>query len=141
MLQTKKGSVMAIAATPIIRSRDFLDLLKQMVPPQEKAVEVYRRLLAINELSSSMNAARDIDKLQQLLKAYFLEYLPEENIRLCVLEGAAYRKERLSGPEVSACKEIVSLDNGIAGSVLRSGVPLWIADTNPMHRIRRFSEA
>ncbi len=48
---------MAIAASPIIRGKGFLDLIRESVPLQERALELYRRLLAINELATSMNAA------------------------------------------------------------------------------------
>ena len=64
---------MAIAAAPITHSRNIYDLLRQIVPPQEKVVDLYRRLLAINELSGSMNAARDVDSVIHFLAAYFLE--------------------------------------------------------------------
>jgi diguanylate cyclase (GGDEF)-like protein len=130
---------MAIAATPITRSRDLLDLLRQIVPPQEKAVEIYRRLLAINELSGSMNVARSVDSLRRLLAAYFLEYLPSDAVRLCILDGARYRRVRLSGPEVPASESVIPLTNGVAGSVIKSKTPVWIPDTHPARKSRRFA--
>jgi diguanylate cyclase (GGDEF)-like protein len=130
---------MAIAATPITRSRDLLDLIRQIVPPQEKAVEIYRRLLAINELSGSMNVARNVDGLRRLLAAYFLEYLPADPVRLCILDGAKYRRVRLSGPEVPVSESMVPLNNGVAGSVIKSKTPLWIQDTHPSRKIRKFA--
>jgi diguanylate cyclase (GGDEF)-like protein len=129
---------MAIAATPITRGRGLLDLLQQIVPPQERAVELYRRLLAINELSGSMNSARDVRNLQNLLAAYFQEYLPGEPVWLCIRDGAKYRKIPLSGPDEPENEGLVPLDNGVAGSVLKSATPLWIPDVHSSRRLRRF---
>jgi diguanylate cyclase (GGDEF)-like protein len=128
---------MAIAATPITRKRDLLDLLRQVVPPQEKAVELYRRLLAINELSGSMNTARNIDGLQRVLEAFFQECLPAESIRLYLSDGAKYRRIRLSGLEMPPGESEASLSNGIAASVIKSKTPLWIPDTHPSRKIRK----
>ncbi|MBN1571470.1 MAG: GGDEF domain-containing protein [Acidobacteria bacterium] len=129
---------MAIAATPIPRTSDLLDLLRQIVPPQERAVELYRRLLAINELSGSMNSARNIDGLQRLLAGYFNECLPGDSIRLCIVDGAKYRNVHLSGPEVTFGEPPASLNQGIAGSVLKSKSPMWIPDMHASRRIRKF---
>jgi diguanylate cyclase (GGDEF)-like protein len=130
---------MAIAATPITRSSDLLDLLRHVVPPQEKAVEIYRRLLSINQLSGSMNVARNVDSIRRLLAAYFLEYLPDDPVRLCILDGAKYRRVRLSGPEVPVNESMVPLNNGVAGSVIKSKTPLWISDTHPDRKMRKFA--
>lgn len=130
---------MAIAATSITRGKGLLDLLRQTVPLQERAVELYRRLLGINELAGSMNSAKDIDNLQNCLAAYFQECLSEDAIRLCIVDGTIYRKLRLSGPDVPPDEETLPLDQGIAGSVLRSGTPLWIPDTQPPKKIRELS--
>ena len=129
---------MAIAATPITRTKDLLDLLQQIVPPQERAVELYRRLLAINELSGSMNTARNIDGLQRLLEAYFRESLPGDSIRLCIVDGAKYRKVHVSGPEIPQGESTVTLNDGIAGSVMKSKSPLWIPDMHPSRKIKKF---
>ncbi len=129
---------MAIAATAITRKRDLLDLLQQVVPPQERAVELYRRLLAINELSRSMNVARNIDGLQGLLAAYFLEAFPGDSIRLCLSDGSKYRRLPLAGPKIPAAELTVTVNSGIAGSVIKSKTPLWIADTQPSRKVRRF---
>ena len=129
---------MAIAATAITRKRDLLDLLRQIVPPQERAVELYRRLLAINDLSGAMNAARNIDGLQTLLAAYFLDCYPGDPIRLCILDGAKYRRLQISGPKAPTGESTVSMNVGIAGSVIKSKTPLWIPDTHPSRKIRKF---
>jgi diguanylate cyclase (GGDEF)-like protein len=131
---------MAIAATPITRGKGLLDLLRQTVPPQERAVELYRRLLAINALSNSMNSARDVEHLQSFLVSHFQESFPEDQVRLCIVDQAHYRKTRLSGPAVPKEEEIVSLDSGIAGSAIRSAMPLWIPDTHPSKRQRKLLE-
>ena len=75
---------MAIAAAPIAHKTDLLDLLQQIVPLQEQAVGFYRRLLAINQLAGSMNAARDSEHLQKILTEHFREFLPEDRITLCI---------------------------------------------------------
>jgi diguanylate cyclase (GGDEF)-like protein len=129
---------MAIAATAITRKRDLLDLLQHFVPPQERAVELYRRLLAINELSRSMNVARNIDGLQGLLAAYFLESFPGDSVRLCLSDGSKYRRLQLSGPKIPQPELPVALNSGIAARVIKSKTPLWIADTQPSRKVRRF---
>jgi diguanylate cyclase (GGDEF)-like protein len=129
---------MAIATTPITRSRNIYDLLRQIVPPQEKVVDLYRRLLAINELSGSMNVARDVDSLIHSLAAYFLEYHPEDLVSLCLMDGARYRRLYLSGPEASSGETRIPLNDGIAGSVMKSRAPLWIPDA---HSTRKFGKS
>jgi diguanylate cyclase (GGDEF)-like protein len=130
---------MAVAATPIIHGRGLLNILRQTVPLQEQAVVLYRRLLAVNELSGSMNYARDVDNLRGVLASYFQEYFPDDPVRFCTVEGTKYRRTRLSGPRVPKSEELVSLDNGLAGTVLRSGNPLWIQDTQASRKTRRLS--
>jgi len=130
---------MAIAATPITRSRGLLDLIRQTVPLQEQAVVFYRRLLAVNELSGSMNSARDIDNLRSILTSYFQEYFPDDPIRLCTVDGAHYKRVRLSGPRIPKGDDLIPLDSGIAGAVIRSGAPLWIQDTQASRKVRKFS--
>ena len=129
---------MAIAATAITSKRDLLDLLRQVVPPQERAVELYRRLLAINDLSGSMNIAGDIAGLQNLLSAYFLECYPGDAIRLCLLDGSKYRRVQISGLKIPPAEIRASISSGLAGSVMRSKTALWIQDTHPLRKIRKF---
>jgi len=130
---------MAIAATPITHIGNLYDLLRQIVPPPEKAGELYRRLLAINELSGSMNSARDVDSVIHSLAAYFLEYLPTDPVRLCILDGADYRRIHLSGPGSAPDNLPTYPADGIAGSVMKSGMPLWIPDTHSTRKLRKFS--
>ena len=126
---------MAIAATPITRGRNIYDLLRQIVPPQEKVADLYRRLLAINELSGSMNAARDVDSVIHFLAAYFLEHHPEDPVSLCIMDGAKYRRINLSGPKASSGETRIPLNDGIAGSVMKSKTPLWIPDAHSTLKI------
>ncbi len=131
---------MAIPSTPITHGKGLLDLIRQTVPSQERAVELYRRLLAINALSNSMNSARDVKHLQSFIALYFQECFPEDQVRLCLVDGSKYQKIRLSGPVVSKDEEIVSLNSGLGGSVIRSATPLWIPDTNPSKKQRKLHE-
>jgi diguanylate cyclase (GGDEF)-like protein len=132
---------MAIAATPITSGRNLLDLLRQIVPPQERAVELYRRLLAINELSSLMSSAKDVSAIREFLAKYFREYLSEESVFLCIMNGGRYRKLPLSGPGVSGDQDGIPMDKGIAGCVLKSTAPLWIPDAYPSRKMHRFAGA
>jgi diguanylate cyclase (GGDEF)-like protein len=134
---------MAIAAAPIINSRSLLDLLQRIGPPPERAVELYRRLLAINELSGSMNAARDINGLQKAMAVHFREYFPDDSIWLRIRDGAQLRRLHLSGPEGPERSEANkhSLDNGMAASVMKSLVPLWIPDGLGSQKMRKSSAA
>jgi diguanylate cyclase (GGDEF)-like protein len=131
---------MAIAATPITRGKGLLDLLRQTIPSQERAVELYRRLLAINALSNFMNSARNVEHLQSFVISYFKECFPADQVRLCLVEGSTYRKKRLSGPAVPKEEEILPINAGIAGSVIRSATPLWIPDTHPPRKQRKYPE-
>jgi diguanylate cyclase (GGDEF)-like protein len=131
---------MAIAATPITCSKGLLGLVRQIVPIQERAVELYRRLLAINELSSSTNSANNTSNLKDFLAAYFQEFLPGVSIWLCLKDGGNYRKLRLSGPYWSKKSEVIPLDTGIAGYVMKSSIPLWIQDRQPSRRVYKYPE-
>ncbi len=128
---------MAIAATPITRGRGLLDLLQQIVPPQEQAVTLYRRLLAINELAGSLSSAKDLNSIQSFLTSYYRENLPGDSTWLCIRDGTKYRRLRLSGPDTAKNEEVIPLDKGIAGSVMKSATPLWIPDVHTSRKIRR----
>jgi diguanylate cyclase (GGDEF)-like protein len=130
---------MATAAKPIICSKGLLDLLRQIIPLQERVVELYSRLLAINELSNAINSAHDLESLKDFLEGYFQEYLPGESIRLCLKNGEVYRRLRLSTSSPSTSDDAVPLNKGIAGSVIQSVVPLWIPDAPPSHDRSSFS--
>jgi diguanylate cyclase (GGDEF)-like protein len=130
---------MAVAAAPIIHSRGLLDLLRQTVPLHEQAVEFYRRLLAVNELSGSMNSARDVESLRSVLSNYFQAYFPDDPIRLCIVDGSKFRRIRLSGPRIPKSEELLPLSSGLTGAVIRSAAPMWIPDTQASRKIRRFS--
>ena len=121
---------MAIPAYPIIQGKGLLDLLRETVPPQEQALELYGRLLAINELATSMNAAKDVDQLHGSLAASFREWMPQESVCLCVKNGGSYRRFRLSGPADLVKEDVFPLDTGVTGIVLSSGTPLWLPDAH-----------
>jgi diguanylate cyclase (GGDEF)-like protein len=119
---------MAIAATPITRHRTLLDLIQQIVP-QETAVDIYRRLLSLNELSGSMSAASSLEALRNSLIEYFRVYLPNEFIRLCVKEGAKFTKTHISGQDSQLQSTTLYMNQDLAGSVMKAASPLWIPDT------------
>jgi len=118
---------MAIAAAPIMRGKGFLDLIRETVPLQERAVELYRRLLAINELAASMSAAGDLDSIQNSMAGYYRNWLPDVSVSLCIPAGDSYRRCRLSGP-LDLLKEGV-YRNGITGAAIASGSPVLIPDS------------
>jgi diguanylate cyclase (GGDEF)-like protein len=119
---------MAIAATPITRNRTLLDLIQQIVS-QQTAVDIYRRLLALNELSGSMSASSSTEALRNHLTEHFRIYLPNESVRLCLKDGDLYKKIHISGHESTAPSTTLSLNQDLAGSVMKSAIPLWIPDT------------
>ena len=119
---------MAIASTPITRDDGLLNLLRQAVPPKERAVELYRRLLDINKLANSMNSAQSVRRLTDHLAEYFKACLPDVEVRLCLIDGLYYRRFHLSGRMVSEEETYVPLAQGIPGSVLKTGSTLWIPD-------------
>jgi len=128
---------MAIATTPITYGKGLIDLLQQTAPPKERAVELYRRLLAINNLSGSMSPAKDTSQLKGWLMEYFEECLPDEQVRLCLIEGLHYRRFRLSGMAVPKEESFKPIGDGISGSVLKSGSPLWIPNTQTTRKNRK----
>jgi diguanylate cyclase (GGDEF)-like protein len=130
---------MAIATTPIMRGRSLLDLLRQSVLPQERAVDLYRRLLAINELSGSMNTARDIGDIHKALTFYFQEYLPDDSVWLHIRNGSKYQKLQLSGRNIREADGLRTLEGGMAESVMKSMMPLWIPDVRASRKISKFA--
>jgi diguanylate cyclase (GGDEF)-like protein len=131
---------MAIAATPIANAASFLELLQRIAPPRERAVELYRRLLAINELSASMNAASDVGELREAMAVHFQEYYPEDSIYLRIREGTQTRRLHLSGPD-GLETDHRSPRNDIAASVMKSLAPLWIPDVLGSQRGRSSAHA
>lgn len=128
---------MAIAATPITQGKSLLDLLQKTVPPQERAIELYRRLLAINNLSGLMGSAQNIGQLQGFLREYFRECFQNEQIWLCLIEESHYKRLCLAGKPVPEEERYVRLTQGLSGSVLKSGTHLWIPDTKASGKNRR----
>lgn len=119
---------MAIAATPITRHRTLLDLVQQIVS-QQTAVDIYRRLLVLNELSGSMNAADNMESLRNSLTEHFRAFLPKESIRLCIKEGAKFQKIHLTGRDSQMQPAALYMNRDLAGSVMKAATPLWIPDT------------
>jgi diguanylate cyclase (GGDEF)-like protein len=122
---------MALAVPPVLSgSPGLLNLLQRTAPLQERAVDIYRRLLAVNELSAAMNTAKDIEQLQEIFSLACQKWMPGDSIRLCIIDGNHYRRSRLSGPAIFSDEGAFPLNHGIVGAVLHSGAPLWIQDTS-----------
>jgi diguanylate cyclase (GGDEF)-like protein len=119
---------MAIAATPITRHKTLLDLVQQIVSHQP-AVDIYRRLMVLNELSGSMNASDNMESLWNLLAAHFRSFLPDESIRLCIKEGSKLKKINLSGQDAQMQPVTLYMNRDWAGNVMKAAAPLWIQDT------------
>jgi diguanylate cyclase (GGDEF)-like protein len=119
---------MAIAATPITRYRTLLDLVQQIVS-QQTAVDIYRRLLVLNELSGSMSAADNMESLRNSLAEHFRTFLPNESIRLCIKEGTKFKKVHLTGQDSQIQPVTLYMNRDLAGSVMKAAAPLWIPDT------------
>jgi diguanylate cyclase (GGDEF)-like protein len=75
-----------------------------------------------------MNGVQDLEQLQLCLARSFQGLMPEDSIRLCIVEGNHYRRLRLSGPDISSEEGTFPIGLGLAGRVLQSGNPLWIKD-------------
>jgi diguanylate cyclase (GGDEF)-like protein len=118
---------MAIAPSPLPRNQGFLELLRETLPFQDRALELYERLLAINNLATSMNAARDVDQIQKSLAACFQEWMPEDCVNLCVLDGEWFRRCRLSGPAL-VMEGSYPKGEGLTGTALSSGTALWVPE-------------
>ncbi len=119
---------MATAALNVVSNRGLLDLLIHALPERGRVTELYRRLLAANELAASMNAAKDADLLQSCIATYFQDWMPDISTRLCILDGDSYRRSRLSGPNIFSEEGNFRMAGCATGAALKSGVPLWIPD-------------
>jgi diguanylate cyclase (GGDEF)-like protein len=122
---------MATASSPIPSNQGLLEMLQQAVPTQGRAMEIYRRLLEIHALATMMNVANDLAQLRSCLSAAFMEWMPQECVRLCLIEGSNYRRLHLSGPDGSGEEGPLSLAEGVAGRVLRTGTPFQVTDLRP----------
>jgi diguanylate cyclase (GGDEF)-like protein len=131
---------MAIAPTPITSGKSLLELLQKVAPPQERAVELYRRLLAINDLSDSMNIASDINDLQKAMAVHFQEYFPDDFIWLYLRDGVHIKRLHLSGPKRPE-GDIHPPETGIAASAMKALTPLWIPDVLMSQKMRKSSNA
>ncbi len=120
---------MALAAPAIPRNRGLLDLLQQKFPLGNRSLDIYRRLLAINELAAAMNTAKDVKQLQEILASAYQEWMPDESVTLCTVQGNSYSRSRLSGPSICHMDGRSGLQQDLVSGVLESGTPLWIPDT------------
>lgn len=119
---------MALPAPAIPRNRSLLDLLQHKLPLGKRSLDVYRRLLAINELAAAMNTAKDVKQLQEVLASAYLEWMPDESVTLCTVQGNSYSRSRLSGPSTCTEDGRAGLKPDLVDRVLESGEPLWIPD-------------
>ncbi len=123
-----------VVPPPAIRSKGFLKALRESVPTEERGLEVYRDLLAMNELATRMNVAEDLEELKRCLGDTFQNWLPEESVYICFRNGRSYRRWALSGSGDRDNYETFPLDQGYVGSVLKAGAPLWISDVTTARR-------
>ncbi len=122
---------MALAAAPIPQNNCLIDLLRQKEPPQDRAIEIYRRLLSISELATSMSNARDLGQLEESLARTFSELAPGDSVRLCLADESSYRRVRLSGPDLGFEEGKFPLGEGLIGRVLQSGTPVRLQNGVP----------
>ncbi|NLT68985.1 MAG: hypothetical protein GXX84_20555, partial [Acidobacteria bacterium] len=74
---------MGNAASSFAYNKGLLDLIRETLPLQERAVGLYRRLLALNELTGAMSAAGDLSDLYQPLASYCGEYAGDARAWFC----------------------------------------------------------
>ena len=130
---------MANPATVLTRSKDILDVLRQSVPVEERAVDLYRRLLAINKLSCELNSASTLEELHRAMASFCLAHFSKEQVWICIADGMNYKKSRITADDAPVEEIIIPLQSGVAGSVLRSAAPIWIPDTRFSRKTRKFS--
>jgi diguanylate cyclase (GGDEF)-like protein len=119
---------MAIAPSPLTGKQGFLELLGEPLPVQERALELYQRLLAISDLAAAMNAASEIDQIQYALAACFRDWIPQHCVTLCVLDGNSYRRCRVSGTPDLVKEGVFAAGEGLTGKALSSGTALWVKE-------------
>lgn len=120
---------MGNAASSFVYNKGLLDLIRETLPLQERAVGLYRRLLALNEITGTMSAAGDLSDLYQPLASYCCEYAGDARAWFCIVDRSAYKRVRLTGNGSPALERTVPLHSGIAGGVISSGSPVWVPDT------------
>ncbi len=119
---------MATAPSSVLINQSLLEMFQRAIPSQDRAIEIYRRLLEIHNLSAAMNAAINLVQLTSCLSETFGQWMPDESVRLCLVEDSLYRRTYLSGPDLRDDEGPFSLDYGLTGTVLRTGNPANNAD-------------
>jgi diguanylate cyclase (GGDEF)-like protein len=108
-------------------SRDVFSLL-QGGRMERRPIDLYQRLLAINELAAALTAAEDCDQLQRCLAQAYSRWLPEASVCLCLIEGHHYMRMQISGHAASPGEGTYPLQHGLVGDSLRCGTPVFISD-------------
>ena len=119
---------MAIAPIPLSGNQGFPGLPYESIPVPERALELYQRLLAVNDLVAAMNAASEVDQIQHALAAYFREWIPQHCVTLCVLDGNSYRRCRVSGTAELVKEGVFPAGVGLTGKALSSSTALWVRE-------------
>jgi diguanylate cyclase (GGDEF)-like protein len=120
---------MSLPAHVTTRSAEFLEMLRHTASQQERAAELYRALIAVNDLAVSLHMAKTVTEVQQALSATLDLLMPGDSIRICSLTGEGLKRIRLSGPALATEEGLTPESQGLLASVLKSGSPSWIPDT------------
>jgi len=118
-----------VAEAAVVGTGGLFWLLEQEEVVSDRAADLYRRLVLINELAASMNRARVEADLDGCLAEAVSVMFPLESVRICTRAGSDYSRRRLSGPGINGEEGVFPMDDGLAGVVLQSGQPLWVGDS------------
>lgn len=115
--------------------RAILSLL-QAGRRERQATDVYKRLLAVNELAAEMTAAHDLDELRGCLARAYEEWMPEGSVCLCLVGNDHYDCRQLSGHATFLSEGSYPLSYGLVGRSLQRRVPVLITDIQELASVR-----
>ncbi len=96
---------------------------------ERQSTDLYRRLIAVNELAAKMTAASNLDELRRCLRRAYEQWMPEESVCLFLAKEGRVSCEQLSEGGALLCRGSCTLNRGLVERCFRSGSPLLIADT------------
>lgn len=91
-------------------------------------MDLYQQLLEINELAAAMTIAHDLKELQQCLYVAYSQWMPDDSVCLCLMDGNHYSRTQVSGFRIFAGEGAYPLEHGLVGKSLQSGAPMLIPD-------------
>jgi len=119
---------MALNSSLCIENDALLSLLHSG-RKERPSTDLYRSLIAVNELAARMTAASNLDDLRRCLRSAYEKWMPEESVCLFLAKEGRVSCEQLSEGDALLCRGSCTLNHRLVERCFRSGSPLLIADT------------